>query len=292
MNLMTAGGRVLALFKRDIHVFVRNPTALLFAVASPLVLAVLVPMFFRGEAAGVISGILPDAGMGDVHALGAAWACSTVAILSLFSSSAAVLIVFLADRREDRIDVHRVSGTAWWELVCGYLLTSVLVSFAISFLVVLLGELGGAMAGHPVMSFVVWLRVILGILLAAVFFTALNALAITFVFSPGIFGAHCFAMGVATGFLTFSLSFTHGLGLLRLLPFAQAASVIREPMLIPALNRLDPGASLDLTYALGAVVRWGATTWYAVVVVIVLLLWSAITMALAFWRMGRVLADR
>ncbi|MCL2483003.1 MAG: hypothetical protein FWF43_06235 [Propionibacteriaceae bacterium] len=292
MNFLSTVSRILALFRRNLTVFTHNRTAWLFAAAAPIILGILFPVFYNARITQLILELIPGMSSADTHAVCVAWAYSSVAIMSAFTSTAAVLVVFLSDRHTDRMDLHKVSGTRWSELAVGYILTAVVVSFVTSLLVVVIGQLWALMVGQPVLTFVLWARVLGGILLAALFFTALNALAITFVTSQGTFGAHSFTMGAVTGFLTFTFAFPRGLGALRVLPFAESASLIRDPMLTSTLSNLSPVTSGNVQYALGAIVRIGNVTWSPWLVAVTLILWSVLLLGAAFWRMSVVFEDK
>ena len=292
MNFLSTVSRILALFRRDITVFMHNRTAWLFAAAAPVVLGILFPLFYRSQLSKLILELVPGLTTADTYAICDSWAYSSVAIMSAFTSTAAVLVVFLADRSSDRVDLHKVSGTKWSELTVGYLLTAVVVSLVVSLVVVIISQLWALMVGHSVLSFILWVRVLVGIVLAALFFTGLNALAITFVTSQGTFGAHSFTMGVITGFLTFTFAFPRGLGALRLLPFAESSSLIRDPMMTASLSHLSPVVAGNVQYALGGLVRIGNVTWNPWLVAATLILWSILILGGAFWRMSVVFEDR
>jgi multidrug/hemolysin transport system permease protein len=288
--------QVIALVARNLVVFLRNRTALLFACVPPVVLWIILLTFVRGQTVDRLSAILVE-GM-NPNAVCDAWVFSSAAILSAFSSTAAALTVFINDRQMGRYKLFLGFGAKSWHLYSGYLLSSIVVSFVISLVLVLVGQIWALAGSQPGMSLTSWLVVVLGAFLGAVFFTGFNALAMTFIQSVEGVGAHCLLMGTLTGVLTYSFVLPQTVGLAKLagvLPFAQAAALLRAPMLAGGIDRLASGGDFPadgtqiVNSLLGATIQIGSTPWALGVIVLVLTIWSVILLALTIVRMTRIL---
>ena len=276
------------LITRNLGVFLRSRTAVVFTVSS-VVLCCMFLMFFRTPTVSLISDILT----GDqAYAATDAWIFGSVAMLSGFSSSTSVLMGFLEDRRSGRFGLQLASSAKRGQLVWGYLLTAVIVSVVVSVVLVIFGQIWALVLGQPLMLLGEWLMVVMAILLSSILFTAVNAIAFRFVVSQGAFGAYCLMMGTVVGILSFSyalpqpgLTATAGI-----LPFLQAAALIRHPMLIPVSRGLDASTVTDLNNALGATINLGGT-WSQPLTILVLLAWSIVAFIVGFLFLNRSLQD-
>lgn len=284
-----------SLFVRDLGVFLRTTTALLFAVLTPVVMLVVFFGYLRAPLLTNMSSWLPDSSVAG-HA-GDAWIFATVALLSAFSSTASVLVGFLEDRSTGRFQLHLASGVKKWQIGCGYLLASVVASLVISLVILGLSQIWLGISGAGVMSVVLWLKAVSGLLMAAVFFTGLNGFAIALMASRTAVGAYTAIMGLLTLVFSFSLSPLSSTGLpsvTGILPFPQAGALVRHPLLAPILSATDTptGGTDSFLATFGVAIRVGgdtATLWPTSVVVIILILWSVLAWFLALTRMTRTL---
>jgi len=283
INAMAVVG---TLITRNVGVFLKSRTAVIFSVSSVL-LCCLFLVFFRPPTVSLISDIVTGP---DAYAATDAWIFGSVAMLSCFSSSISVLVGFLEDRRSGRFSVQLASSVKRWQLVWGYLLSAVIVSVVISVVVVAFGQIWALASGQPVMAIGDWLMAVLAVVLSAFLFTAINAIALRFAVSQGAFGAYCLMMGTVAGILSFSYALpqpgrTTAAGVL---PFLQAAALVRNPMLVPVASGLDSSAASDLTTALGAVVNVGGT-WSQPMTILVLLAWSLVALVVGSLLLTRSL---
>ena len=276
------------LFTRNLGVFLRSRTAVVFAI-SPVVLCVLFLVFFRTPTVSLISDVVT----GDqAYAATDAWIFGSVAMLSAFSSSISVLIEFLEDRRSGRFGLQMASSVKRGQLVWGYLLSAVIVSIVVSVVIVVFGQIWALAAGQPVMYLGEWLMVLLAVVVSAILFTGINAIALRFVVSQGAFGAYCLIMGTVAGILSFSYTlpqpgFTTAAGLL---PFLQAAALVRHPMLIPVSRGLDSSTVADLNNALGTTIQFGGV-WPQPLTILVLLVWSVVALIVGYLFLNRSLQN-
>jgi len=265
---------VLVLLGRNLRVAVRDGTTISLIVIPPAAMVLLGLIALRGHLANALTGDSPIR-----YAAADAWIFASAAVLAGFSSSAAILMRFLDDRRSEKLGLLRACGASGGQLLSGYLITTFIVCTTVSFSVVVLSQLWALVAGQPVLSVVRWLQLLAGLILAAAFFAALTGLAATFMTSTGAFGAYCLIGNITVAFL--SLSY----GILGLLPFAQAAALVRAPLLYPSVVKLDSAGEI-----LGTAVNIGGP-WPGWITAMILVVWSAVLIALGAVRTTRASAD-
>jgi len=259
------------LFSRNLGVFLRSRTAVVFAI-SPVVLCVLFLVFFRESTVFLIADIVTGS---QAYAATDGWIFGSVTMLSCFSSSMSVLVGFLDDRRSGRFGLQMASAVKRGQLVWGYLLSAVIVSVVVGIVIVAFGQVWALATGEPLMRPGEWLMVVSAIIVAAILFTGINAIALRFLASQGTLGAYCLIMGTVAGILSFSYSLPeHGpTAAAGLLPFLESATLVRHPMLVPVSRGLDPSTATDLYNALGAAVQYGGV-WSQPVTIIIALAWG------------------
>ncbi|MDR0284718.1 MAG: hypothetical protein LBI33_07490 [Propionibacteriaceae bacterium] len=273
------------LFLRHLGVTVRNRTAVLIAGLTPVMLLVCWFAFLRDglvDAAGT-TGTTNSA---PAAAAITAWVFATVAVLTGFSSTFAVLLAYADDRADGRFCLWAAAGAKGWQVGGTFLAAAATVAFALSLVVIALGQVWAAVRGEPTMSAIDWLLALIGSLLAAVFFAGLNGLAVALTRTRGGLAGWALLGGLGTTFLTTSLALvrpTVVYEVLGALPFFQASSLVRAPI-------LEGCGVHSLTYPLGAEIRAGGT-WPLGLVAVALLAWTAVAWALSLWRMGRTLRD-
>jgi len=276
------------LIARDLGVFIRSRASVIFAL-SPVVLCVGFLVFFRQQTITLISDVITGP---SAYAATDAWIFASVAVLSGFSSSTSVLIGFLEDRRSSRFSLQLASSVKPGQLVAGYLLSSVIVSIVVSLVISGFGQVYALLVRQPVMSINEWLTVIVAVVLSSVMFTGVTAIAMRFVGSQGALGAYCLIMGTVVGIVSFSyvLPSSDVTVIAGCLPFLQAATLVRHPMLTPVLNGLDAGSATQVLEALGASVHLGAV-WSQPLTIAVLALWSVIVLVVGSLLLTQCLKD-
>jgi hypothetical protein len=231
----------------------------------------------------------------DSSAVSDVWFFTGVAVMTLSSSSAAVMVGFLSDMRSGRLSLHLSSGARPWHMIWGHILAATLMGFFASVFVIVVGQVWALAFGQPIISVQGWLVVLVGLALGALFFSALNAAAVTVAHSPGLFGAYCFLGGTATGVLSFAFTLNYRLGMTQVvgfLPFAQVSALIREPLLQPGLATLGD-ASHELQDLLGAHIHLGhGGPWTYFMMVIVLVGWIALLGTWCHYRVNRLVNKR
>jgi multidrug/hemolysin transport system permease protein len=285
--------RVAALVLRDLRVFRRNRAAVAFTVVTPVVLWILLILFH----APLTGSSLDQLGTYAAAARDG-WLFASVAVLAGFSSSMGLFTGFVEDCQAHRFGAYLVSPVKRWQIVAAYLIAAVVLCVLVSGVVIVLAQLWAALAGQPLMSIVGWVRAVLAVALAGACFTGLNALAATFTLSRGAVGAYGVVGSILAGFLTLSYGVPQLLGwstVVGLLPFAQAAALVRDPLLGATLDlfatRASPASVDTVTTLLGGGISFGGNPWAPWAIGLVLGAWSAILLGAGGLRMARLLRE-
>ncbi|MCL2315629.1 MAG: ABC transporter permease [Actinomycetia bacterium] len=294
--------KLLTLINRNLQVYRRDPMTVFFSFLSPLILFVLFLVFFRHSIAGIVTDSIPGATSADSYALCDEWLFASVATLSTFSTSLAMLTSFVDDRVTGRFSDYLVSPIRRWQLGLAYVLSTFLVSVVVSVVLMGVGQGWAILHDQPLLSPVLFLRSVLGITAGCLVFSAYNTLIVTFTASQGSFGGYAIIMGTSMGFLSFCYVPPSQLGqglnsTLSAMPFAQVGALIRLPAMEPATQRLmapippaaRDAARLRLIDALGARLSVHNTVLSIGVMLLLILAVTIILASFAAWRMGRVI---
>ncbi|MDR1387426.1 MAG: ABC transporter permease [Propionibacteriaceae bacterium] len=292
----------LVLLGRHLRIFGREPITVFFSILSPLVLFLLFILFFRENTAGSIAELIPLAPKDDAYALCDAWMFSSVVTLATFSSSLGLLTAFVEDRVSGRFGDCLITPVRRWQLAISYVACSFVVSFTISALFGGLGQVWAAAVGQPLMSVPAFGRMLGATAVCCLFYAAFNTLIVTFTSTPGSFSGYSVVMGTAMGFLTYCYvppsTLSQGIRrVLELMPFAQGAAAVREPVMTPAIEQLArsvPPEGQDqvrrqLLDDLGAHLQVGGHDLTSTLIVVIL---AGLTVPLAIliaWRMNKVI---
>ena len=283
---------------RHLRVFFHNRNAVILVGGAPLVLFLLFLVIIRPQMATWFSAttgvslIVPD----DLAAAFSAWVFASVAVISAVSSTAGFLLAWIDDKKNDRFELQLASGVRDWQLTGGYLLAAVVVSTGVSYGVIVLGQIWALIAGQPLMPLMGWLASLGAVLLAAVLFTGLNGFALTFTGSVRAVGVYLVLMVVVIVFLANCLlNPVPGaeLRLANLLPFAQAAALVRQPVVAPGLQPFRDPVLAQVRSFLSARIQVGdGRVWPVPVVVASLLVWSTLFLTMAWMRLSQAVRRR
>ncbi len=295
-------GLALVLVRRNLRVFWRDRMTVFFSMLAPLVMFLLFVLFLRKQMAGIIAdaaGALPD----DAYGLCDAWMFASVATMATLSTSLGMLTAFVEDRVTGRFSDYLVAPLRRWQLALGYVGAVLIVSFVVSLVIFVIGQLWAVLDGRPHLSFLEELWALGGILLACLVFSAFNTLMVTFTASQGSYGGYSIVMGTAMGFLSYCyvppVGLSNGItSVLGVLPFAQAAAIIRQPSMQPAAEQLLSAvpagevrdrALSDLMRDIGANLSVNGHALSTGAMVGILLGLTLILSLASSWRMGRII---
>ena len=266
---------VLALTRRNLLVFVRDPLSILFSLLGPLILFLLYKLFLGELQVASIVGHAPDADLRQVHGFVDAWMFGGIVALCTMSTPLSALSVFMDDAGSNRFRDFLVSPIKRGQLVLGYLLAAFTVGVVMSVLVLTIGLVylrfvSGVVPGVPdIASALGW------VLLSTGAFTAMWALVVSFLRTNGAFSAVSTIVGTAVGFVAGAYI---PLGLipaavrstLSALPFAQSTMLLRQSLAADSLSTLlrsnvSATGALNKFYGIDLTVAGSAVpTWYAI----------------------------
>ena len=285
-------GVVVDIMARNLRLFFRDRLNVFFSLLAAMIVFLLYTFFLGNLQTTSISAAFPQASEADVRAFVDSWMFAGIVALTAMTTSLGALGVFVEDAASGRFRDFLVSPLRRWQLVLGYLLSTVVIALIMTtlVLVVSLGYLlfvDGVVIGIPEIG-----RTLGWITLACVAFAALWALIASFIRTTGAFAALSTIVGTVIGFLAGAF-IAVGLfpeavrNVVNALPFAQSAMLLRREFTAETLSTLVGGQqeaidALRMYYGVTALIGdWEVSVPF--VVTLLLLLAIAFT-ALAAWR--------
>ena len=231
------------LIRRNLRVFWRDRLTVFFTILGPLIVFVLFGVFLRKQTAQLIQSGVPGSSDADAYGMCDAWVFASVVSLSCFTGSLGMLMAFVDDRTTGRFSDYLVTPVKRPQLAISYVISTLIVSFAISSIFLVFSQLWALGFSDALMSPVQILQGLAAIFLSCFIFSAMNMFIVTFLGSQGAMGGYSITMGTAMGFVAYCFVTPQGLAAwvnnsLALLPFAETASLIRHPMMRPATDRI------------------------------------------------------
>lgn len=287
-----------ALTLRHITVFFRDRGAVFFSLLSPLTLFMLYFFFLGNTQLSSLKESLPTV---DEHVLGRflnTWVYAGIVMTTAVTTGLAALGVFVDDRQSGRFTDFAVSPIPRWKVIVSYLSATVIIAIVITTLVYILAQVHLVSQGAPIPSLEIITQSVVSYSLIAFSFGALSSLMVTFIKTNAAFTSLSIIVGTGIGFiagiyvplgvLTASIA-----NVLYALPFAQAAVLMREPLMSSVFSQLlqgqpaEVGEKLRDTYGLEVVINGNhlATS----VIMLVLAGLGALALLLAVVRISRKL---
>ncbi|MFZ4841049.1 ABC transporter permease [Mycetocola saprophilus] len=279
---------------RNLRLFFRDRMRVFFSLLSALILVALYVFFLGNQITSSVTAQLPGAPAEDVDRFIRAWVFAGVIMITSLTASLGAMAVFVDDRVARRFDDFLVAPPRRGHLTLGYLLAAFLVAAVISLLLLAAAQITLAISGGGMT--LGELATAAGItLLCCLVFAALSALAASFIASTGAFAALSTIVGTGVGFLAGAYvplgTLPAGVAkVLTLLPFAQAASLVRGPLTAGPLDALDsaqPGAGESLATYFGVHAMVGDTELGAPLLIAILAALGIVFLLLAIGRFGR-----
>ncbi len=285
-----------SLFWRELRLFWRHRAGLALAAGVPVVLVVLYLIGMLDPVDTRIVASLSQTAGDSAHGAGLAWVFATVAVLSVFTTTAGFTAAFSEQRQAGRFDALQLAPVKRWQLSVAHLGAVAVTSLAVALIVVAAGQFWVLILGQEAMAPLGWLRLLGGLVLVVLCFTGLAGLAASVDWSRAGFGAYAALGLVGTGFLSYSFVLPRGIGpagLLGVLPFAQSAALVRHPMLSPVFDQYaatTANGALRPLAGLGAEIQLsGSLTWSPGITALVLAVWAALLLVWAVVRLNRTL---
>jgi multidrug/hemolysin transport system permease protein len=237
---------------RNLRLFFRDRAGVFFSLLSALILIALYALFLGNLQVDNLTERFPNAESGDINWFVNAWAFAGITMITTLTTALAALAVFVDDRASGRFSDFLVSPIRRVELILGYLLSSFLISLAMTLVVLAVGQVYLLTQGDSMMTASEAGKTLGDVALSSLAFAALSSFVVTFLRSSGAFAALSTVVGTVIGFLagayipvgTLPDGIVNGINALR---FAQSAMLIREPMTAQALSALagDEGPAVD-----------------------------------------------
>jgi len=237
---------------RNLRLFFRDRAGVFFSLLSALILIALYALFLGNLQVDNLTERFPNAESGDIHWFVNAWMFAGITMITTLTTALAALAVFVDDRASGRFSDFLVSPIRRVELILGYLLSSFVISLAMTLAILIVGQVYLLTQGDSMMTASEAGETLGYVALSSLAFAALSSFVVTFLRSSGAFAALSTVVGTVIGFLAGAYipvgTLPDGIvNVMNALPFAQSAMLIREPMTAQALSALagDEGPAVD-----------------------------------------------
>lgn len=286
---------VFILTGRNLRLFFRDRAAVFFSLLSALILIGLYALFLGNLQVDNLTERLPNATAADINSFVNAWVFAGITMITTLTTALAALSVFVDDRSSGRFSDFIVSPIRRSELILGYLVSSFIISFVMTLVIVVIGQIYRLTQGSPVMTFAETATTVGYVALSSLAFAALSSFVVTFLRSSGAFAALSTVVGTVIGFLAGAYipagTLPNGIvNVMNALPFAQSAMLVREPMTAQPLTVLVDGHaqardSIEAFYGISASVGdFEITSGFAAAVLLAVFV---VFMALGAWQLAR-----
>ncbi|MGN6272832.1 MAG: ABC transporter permease [Protaetiibacter sp.] len=288
---------VLLLVVRGLRLYVRDRAGVMFSLLGPVILLGLYALFLGRLQTDAIAASYPLADERDVLVFVMAWVFAGVTMITTLTTGLAALGTFVEDRASGRFVDFLVSPPRRSQLVLGYLGSSLVIAFALSLIVAVVGQLVILALGGPFIGWVEALTLIGYIALSCAAFSAFSALATTFLRTTSAFAALSTVLGTVLGFLAGAyipagVLPTAVLNVMNVLPFAASAMLIRQPFTAAAADRMTGGdatAIHELETFYGMRLTVGEVELSNAVAIAELAVLLVVLATLGAWRAGRAI---
>lgn len=234
---------IFSVTRRNIQLFFRDRAGVFFSLLGPLIMFVLYMFFLGNLQRENIQEALPDSSSEARDFFINSWIFAGILAITTVTTSLAAMQVFVADRASGRFQDFAVSPIRRGKIIIGYLGSTFIISLAMTSIVFGLSELYIVASGGD------WLtpRQALGsyavLVLLCAAFSALASFGATFIKSIGAFASLSVIIGTSAGFLAAVYvpigSLPAGvINVINVLPFSQAAALLREPFTQQAIDTL------------------------------------------------------
>lgn len=238
---------VLDIVSRNLRLYFRDRLGVFFSLLAALILFLLYTLFLGDVQTQALAAQIPGADEGDVRGFVGAWMFAGIISLTSITTGLGALSVFVEDGSTGRFRDVLVSPIRREQLVLGYVASSTIVSLVMTGIVLAASVVYLALVDGYLVAFPDLVRVIAAVVVSCVAFTTLSAFVVSLVHSIGAFSALSTIVGTTLGFLAGAYLPLGNLpeamrNVLNVLPFAEAATLVREPLAGAALARMTDGA--------------------------------------------------
>lgn len=205
-----------------------------FALLASLIMFVLYVFFLGQLQIDAMKEIFPHANDEAIRYFVNSWVFAGILTITSVTTGLAALQVFVSDRASGRFKDFAVSPIAKWKLVVAYLTSTVIISLGLTTLMLLLSEVYIVISGGNWLPWTELLTIYGYLTLSTVAFAAISSFIATFIKTESAFSSLGVIIGTSIGFLagiyvpvgTLPVAVAN---VINMLPYSQAASLIREP---------------------------------------------------------------
>ncbi|MNH50212.1 ABC-2 type transporter [compost metagenome] len=286
-----------SLIQRNIRIFFRDKMNVFFALLASLIMFVLYVFFLGQLQVDGMKETFPNASEETIHYFVNSWVFAGILTITSVTTGLAALQVFVSDRASGRFKDFAVSPVAKWKLVVAYLTSTVIIALGLTTVMLLLSEIYIVINGGEWLNWEELVVVYGYLILSTVTFAAISSFIAAFIKTESAFSSLSVIIGTSIGFLagiyvpvgTLPTSVANAINVL---PYSQAASMIREPFTQSSLADITSGndqAIADMKDAYGMNVLIGDTTLTTTTIVITLASLTVVFGVLAVVRISKKL---
>lgn len=288
---------IVSLIQRNMRIFFRDKTNVFFALLASLIMFILYVFFLGQLQIDAMKESFPGASDQAIGYFVNSWVFAGILTITSVTTGLAALQVFVSDRASGRFQDFAVSPVAKWKLVVAYLMSTVLISLGLTALMLVLSEIYIVANGGAWLQWNQLLMVCLYLVLSTLTFAVISGFIAAFIKTESAFSSLSVIVGTSIGFLAgiyVPVGTLPGAvaSVINVLPYGQAASLIREPFTQNALEEITSNDQQSITAmrdAFGINLNIADTTLSASVIVAILVSLAIIFGVLAVMRISRKL---
>lgn len=287
---------IFALARRHLKLFFRDRMMVFFALLSPLIMVALYAFFLGNVQVEDLTEAFPSATASDIDLFIASWVLSGIIMITALTTGLAALTVFVEDRASDRFKDFVVSPITKRQLILSYLLSIFIIALLMSTIVLAFSQAYIAATGGELLNGNEFTKTYGYIILLCAGFAALSSFVVTFIKSTSAFTTLNVIIGTAVGFLAGIYIQPGSLGssvvnVMNVLPFSQAAALLRQPFTTAPIDKLAVGNSdvverLHEHYGIGNLQIGNFDLTVSAIIYIFLAITVVFTL-LGAWRLGK-----
>lgn len=241
-----------AIVGRNLRLFFRDRLGVFFSLLSGIILFLLYTLFLARLQTQGLNAQFPAATTREISAFIDSWMFSGIVLLTTITTGLGAIGVLVEDSSSRRFSDFLVSPIRRGQLVLGYLVSSVLVAVVMSSIVLVFSLVYLGLVDNVWLAPAALVKIVGIMVLCCASFTALSALAVSFVRTTGALSALSTVIGTALGFIAGAYIPVGSLpdavaSTINTLPFAQGAMLLRRQFTADPLDTLVGGSAQAAT---------------------------------------------
>jgi len=242
------------LVKRNMRLFFRDRTSVMFSLLGVIIIIGLYVLFLGNMIENALANV-PQIGQAKARFLLDSWIMGGVIASTSITTCMGAFGIMVDDNVKHVIKDFKISPMKRWQLVIGYIISSVIIGVLMSFFTFVLAEIYIVINGGSLLPILSFLKVLGLIILSVSASSAFVFFLISFIKTQNAFGTASTLLGTLIGFLMGiyipigNLPEAVG-GIIKIFPISHAAVLIRQVMMNVAIPLGDLPESL--LYEFGA----------------------------------------